>query len=299
MRFFNLCLERIIRDSNIQTSGSIYTKSTQILGYADDIDIIGRKKEDVEKSFVELERTAGRIGLKINSGKTKYMLASKNSSTQQTMGQNVNIGQHSFEVVKDFVYLGSSVNNSNSTSEEIIRRIVLGSRCLYGLSKLLRSKHLTRSTKIHIYHALILPVVMYGSEAWELSVKDCNRLLIFERRVLRMIYGALCINGVWRSRHNSELETLYDDANIVLKIKTQRLRWLGHVYRMEEDAPPKKSVFTNPMGSRAKGRPKMRWNDAVDDDLKKLRIKTTWKSKAENRDEWRDFLCQVKTLKRL
>ena len=169
--FFNLCLEKIIRDSKVHLSGSIYNKSTQLLGYADDIDIIGRQAEDVRRSFVEIETASERMGLKINPEKTKYMLVSSSEERRLNFGQNISIGVHNFEVVKDFVYLGSSINSSNNTSEEIIRRIVIGSRCLYGLSKLLRSKHLTRSTKIQIYQTLILPIVMYGSEAWEINGK--------------------------------------------------------------------------------------------------------------------------------
>ena len=294
--FFNLCLEKIIRDSNThRETGCIYNKSTQILGYADDIDIIGRRKEDVEHSFLEIEKAAEVMGLRVNASKTKYMLATRKDSALQSFGPNVNIGPQNFEVVKNFIYLGSSVNPSNNTSEEIIRRIVLGSRCLYGLNHLLRSKHLSRSTKIQIYNTLILPIVMYGSESWELTSTDCERLMVFERKVLRNIFGPVIVDGEWRSRYNHELYNLYTGENIVQKIKVQRLRWLGHVYRMDDSAPPKKCLFTNPNGNRGRGRPKLRWMDSVEDDLTKLRVKTTWRRKAADRDEWRDFLQQVKT----
>ena len=127
----------------------MYTKSTQILGYADDIDIIGRQKDEVETSYVEIEKASDRVGLTINLVRPNTCLQPE--VTRQIFGQNVNIGDHNFEVVKEFVYLGSAVNQTNNTSVELIRRIVLGSRCLYGLSKLLRSKHLSRSSKIQIY----------------------------------------------------------------------------------------------------------------------------------------------------
>ncbi|MGI4816809.1 MAG: reverse transcriptase domain-containing protein [Janthinobacterium lividum] len=300
--FFNLCLEKIIRDSEDPycKRGCIYNKSCQILGYADDIDIIGRRKEDVEKNFVEIEKAAEVIGLRVNSSKTKYMRGSRNTSMSQNTCQNVTIGQHNFEVVKDFVYLGSSVNTSNNTSEEIIRRIVVGSRCLFGLSKLLRSKHLSRKTKIQIYLTLILPIVMYGSESWELKEADCERLLVFERRVLRIIFGPVSINGDWRSRYNDELYNLYTDETIVQKIKAQRLRWLGHVFRMDDSAPQKTCLFSKPGNdNRGKGRPKARWMDSVDKDLTKLRVKSTWKRKAADRDEWRNLIQQAKTHKAL
>lgn len=299
--FFNLCLEKIIRDSKTHHAiGCIYTKSSQILGYADDIDIIGRRKADVENSFLEIEKAAGVMGLKVNASKTKYMLATRNYSSHQNFGHNVSFGQHSFEVVNNFTYLGSNVNSSNTTSEEVIRRTVLGSRCLYSLNTLLRSKYLTRRTKIQIYTTLILPVVMYGSETWELTSTDCERLLVFERRVLRVIFGPVEINGEWRSRYNDELLDLYTDETIVQKIKVARLRWLGHVWRMDEEAPPRKCLFSGPQGgSRARGRPRARWMDAVSDDLTKLRVRTTWRSKAADRDDWRDLLRQARTHKEL
>ena len=81
---------------------------------------------------------------------------------------------------------------------------------------------------------------MYGSEAWTLSSDEQQKLRFFERKVLRMIFGAVCINGVWRSRFNDELYDIYNDVPVVRRIKTQRLRWLGHVQRMNDNDVPKK-----------------------------------------------------------
>ena len=62
-----------------------------------------------------------------------------------------------------------------------------------------------------------------------------NRLLIFERRVLRKIYGPTQNNdGTWRIKTNEELEILIKKKNIVKFIKSQRLRWAAHVIRMDK-----------------------------------------------------------------
>jgi hypothetical protein len=63
------------------------------------------------------------------------------------------------------------------------------------------------------YITLKIPVLECGSECWPLSKKDGNLLEIFERRILRLIYGAVKDNGVWRTRCNSELYTLYDQLD--------------------------------------------------------------------------------------
>ena len=64
---------------------------------------------------------------------------------------------------------------------------------------------------------------MYGSEAWTLKKAEQDMLNVFERKVLRMIFGPININGEWRIRFNDELYSMYKDATIVRKIKAQRL----------------------------------------------------------------------------
>ena len=103
-------------------------------------------------------------------------------------------------------------------------------------------------------------------------------------QVLRVIYRPPSINGEWRSKYNAELYDLYTYETIVQRIKVQRLRWLGHVYRMDNEVHAKKSDFSKPEGSRKRVRSKLRWLDALNEDLTKLRVKTTWKRKAANRN---------------
>jgi hypothetical protein len=63
-----------------------------------------------------------------------------------------------------------------------------------------------------------------------------HRLRVFENRVLRRIFGPKRdgLTGVWRKLHNEELNDLYYSSNIVRVIKSRRMRWAGHVARMEE-----------------------------------------------------------------
>jgi hypothetical protein len=84
-------------------------------------------------------------------------------------------------------------------------------------------------------------------------------VLIFERKIFRRIYGAKCEDGEWKSRTNRELEGLSKGENIVKWIKGQRISWLGHLERMEEDRMPKK-IFTQDLeGTRRRGRPRKGW----------------------------------------
>ena len=72
---FILALERAIRDSRVETTGTIFYKSTQILAYADDIDIIGLRLSYVADAYQGIEQAAENLGLQINEAKAKLMVA--------------------------------------------------------------------------------------------------------------------------------------------------------------------------------------------------------------------------------
>jgi hypothetical protein len=79
-------------------------------------------------------------------------------------------------------------------------------------------------------------VVLYGCETWSLTLRDQHRLRVFENRVLRRLFGPNRdeMTGGWRKLHNEELHGLYSSPSIVRVIKVRRMRWVGHVTRMEE-----------------------------------------------------------------
>jgi ribosome-associated translation inhibitor RaiA len=128
---FNVVLEVIVRRANLQTTGTIYNKETQLLAYADNIDIVGRSPSAVQNAYLALEREAAKVEFKINKQKTKYMIAARNDTTIRDVGQSVAIGDKHFEVVKKFVYLGSLMTPTNNVSQEIQRRIQTANRCFF------------------------------------------------------------------------------------------------------------------------------------------------------------------------
>jgi hypothetical protein len=98
-------------------------RETQLLAYADDIDIVGRSQSAVRNAYLALEGEAVKVGLKINEERTKYMIAARNDRTIRHVGQSVAIGDKHFEVVKEFVYLGSLMTPTNNVSLEIQRKV--------------------------------------------------------------------------------------------------------------------------------------------------------------------------------
>ena len=87
-------------------------------------------------------------------------------------------------------------------------------------------------------------------------------------------------------------------ADIVRFIKAQRIKWLGHIQRMDQARPTRNLLDWKPMGTRAVGKPRQRWQEDVMEDLKKLKVKN-WKEAAKDRRTWRDLAEKAKAHKGL
>ena len=123
----------------------------------------------------------------------------------------------------------------------------------------------------------------------DLSKTNERRLSLFERKVLRCIFGAKQENGTWRKTYSYELYKIFNEPNIFKYIKVKRLAWPGHLVRMNNDRTLKKIFNTKPDGARSVGRPKLRWVDGVDQDMRIFGGKN-WKKVSFNRDEWAPLL---------
>lgn len=286
---FNLALEKATRAIRTSPGGTIYNRMSQHLAYADDVLITGHTKAAVEGALEEFEKEAKLIGLKINEGKTVYMRTSRNPSAASDTAR---FNDHEFAKVDSFKYLGAIVTSKNEIEAEIKARIAAANRCLLALSKAIRFRNLSRDAKITIYKTIVRPVATYGCETWDMSKKNENMLAVWERKVLRKIYGPKTINGQWRMRNNMELYELYKEPDIVIYIKRARLRWFGHVERMGEERLPKKLLIGRPDGNRPRGRPRLRWMDDVQQDLKELGVRR-WRVKAQDRNEWRKLVSEA------
>jgi hypothetical protein len=128
-----------------------------------------------------------------------------------------------------------------------------------------------------------------------MSVTEQNRLLVFERRVLRKIYGLTQDNDeTWRVKTKAELETFIRKEDIVRFIKSQRLRWAEHVIRMDPIRTVKKLTEWEPCSLSPVGKPRLRWIDQVEEDLKKTKVRN-WREKCKDRRLWNEIIKQAKT----
>jgi len=209
----------------------------------------------------------GRFGLEVSADKSKYMVMSRD----QNAGQNhsVRFDNSTFERVEEFKYLGTILKIQNSIREELKSRLKSGNACYHSVQNPLSSSLLFRKLKNKIYRTIILPVVLYGCEAWSVTLREERKLWGFENMVLRRIFGPRSdeVKGEWRRLHNEELSDLYSSPNIVRVIKSRRMKWAGHVVRMVEEMGAYRVLVGKPVGKKPLGRPRPRWVDNIGMDL--------------------------------
>jgi len=101
----------------------------------------------------------------------------------------------------------------------------------------------SKKSKLKQYWSIIRPTVTYACEVQVLKETIKNKLILFERKVLRKFFGPTKErDGTWRIKTNNALDELIRHKKIINHMKAQRLSWFGHLHRMPEERMVKKSI---------------------------------------------------------
>jgi len=287
---FNLILHYAIKD--LYNGGNIMIRSYQIMTYAD-VTICARTMESLTDTFVKLEKRTKDLGLIVNVNKTKYLKVSRKD--QKETDRNISMAGSSFERVQNFIYLGAYLSSKNNMHEEIAYRIMAANKAYYSFSNLFKSKLISRACKLALYKTIVRPILCYNAETWTLSAIDENNLRMFERKILRKNFKpAKDEDNYYLIRFNHELLELMGNEDVVKFIKAQRLRWAGHLERMDEGRAPRRASEMVCMTTRRRGRPRTLWREEVESDLRRMSTVNNWRGIARDRYEWRRIVLQAK-----
>ena len=237
-----------------------------ILMYADDIVMMCENSSDLQQAMDKLEQTTQEWGLTISINKTKVMAI----NNDYNLSQPLKIRGETIEQVDGFTYLGSLFNSAGSCGEEIRRRIGFATGKFYSLNKAVwKQRGLGLKTKLRIYNATVISLLLYGAETWTCDQVTYDKLDAFNTKKLRYLLG--------KSRDEISNLNVYKCTNskpISELIKERRFKWAGHVRRMNDQRIPKKLLFGEVVnGKRGRGRPALSWEKCLKSDCESRNVK--------------------------
>ena len=281
---FNLVMEKIVRGSLNLPGARLSTGNIGILAYADDVVMVAENMGEINNMFTPFQETASRAGLICNESKTAVMKMSRRVNRGNVQAGNLNL-----QYTDKFKYLGAIVTEGNNMETEISERIAAGNRCYHALSPIMRSRKVSRKTKLRTYNIVIRPTVLYACETWTLTKARKNKLEVFENNILRRILGPVFdrTTDEWRRRHNREIREQTGQLLLQCVARGRRARWAGHCVRMDQTRFPRLAMEGRVQGTRPLGRPRYRWSDGVASDIAQINPDLDWKETAQDRRTWR------------
>ena len=154
-----------------QAGIKIVGRNINNLRYADDTTLLAESEEELKSLLMKVKEESEKVGLKLNIQKTKIMASGPIISWE--------IGGETVETVSDFILGGFKITADGDCSHEIKRHLLIESKVMTNLDKILKSRDITLSTKVHLVNAMVCPVVMFGCESWTIKKAERRRIDAF------------------------------------------------------------------------------------------------------------------------
>ena len=289
---FIIVMDYVMNKSDCDKFGFIYkerestrhpAKKISDLDYADDIALLETCIEHAKEQLAKLSEAAREVGLEINTDKTEYMTFNiPPEGPQLTLNGNV------INRVDDFKYLGAKMA---STESDIANRKSLAWIAFWKLIKIWRAPHIPLKLKLDIYQTAVLSILLYGSETWVLTKKLENEINTFGTKCYRQILNISPLS------HTSN-KTIYELTNrepLIVTVRKNQLRWVGHAMRLKNDEPAKIFALYEPAHKGKVGRPKLSYKRQIADLVLSKEtptglITTTIENLAQNRINWKKLV---------
>lgn len=255
------------------------------LQYADDNAAAAHSPAELQESVDNFHSAYSCFGLTVNKAKTKILAQPRPGENPPNV--NITMDGTTIECVEHFPYLGSILSTQSNCSKEIENRLQASHTAFGRLStRVFKNKDLTIQTKVMVYKAVVVSTLLYACETWTIYSKDLKKLEQFHQKKLRTIMQIKWDDYV----SNINVLKRANVTSIEAMIMKHRLRWSGHVVRMENTRLPKEIFFSElNTGDRPRGRPLLRYKDQLKKSLNEANIDpNTFEISASNRDGWRN-----------
>ena len=274
--------------------------------YADDAAVLFTSRESLQSSTPAMIAHFNRFGMSIHVGtkdkqsKSEALFVAAPPTTYADPDtydgvdlSNIELGGGTFiPVVASFLYLGSILTRDCRDDDDVAHRIEAASGAFGALRKcIFASQTIAFKAKSALYVALILSILLYGSESWCLTEKLLRKLRTFHHRCVR----AMCrvTRKHTRVHRISTVELLYRTglSPIDTYITRRQLRWAGHVARMDFSRLPRKMISCWVRNKRPCGAPQYTYGRGLVKAMKKANVDPdSWWRLASNREDWRRMI---------
>ncbi len=255
LHLFNLHLERVLLEALEEEEGGVVVSGVNFtnMRYADDIVIVAKTRDDLQRMAERTEEQCKRFKLEINKNKTKSMKIGREREVL-----NIRLSTGEIEQVEDFKYLGVNIGEKGKTEKSVRERIGMEQRAFGRLKKIRRSNSVNMCLKLKLLSAIVIPTTLYGAECWVLNKAEEKKLLAFEMKCLKRIYY-YCITWEDRVRTEEVRRRTGESVTILDRQKDMQRRWFGHVVRMSGERWPNIVMHGRVDGTRPRGRPRDTW----------------------------------------
>lgn len=202
------------------------------LDYADDIVLLSETWNHAQQKLERLNQHGLQTGLKINKKKTESLrINARNNSAFK-------VGEEDVNDVATFTYLGAKVTTTGGASEDITKRIGNARHAYYRLRKIWSSSVLRRKTKLRIFQANVVSVLLYGFTTWKMTEADELKLDVFVHSCLRKI-----LKIFWPVRMtNEEVRRIAGIQKASEQIRTRRWKYMA-IFSGWKERTTKRSLF--------------------------------------------------------
>ncbi|KAK3528866.1 hypothetical protein QTP70_011743 [Hemibagrus guttatus] len=261
-----------------QLSEEVRQESPWTMMFADYIVICSESREQVEENLERWRFALERRGMKVSRSKTEYMCVNERegSGTVRLQGEEV-------KKVQEFKYLGSTVQSNGECGKEVKKRVQAGWNGWRKVSGVLCDQKISARIKGKVYRTVVRPAMLYGLETVSLRKRQESELEVAELKMLRFSLGVTRLDRI----RNEYIRGTAHVGRLGDKVREARLRWFGHIQRRESEYIGMRMLDMGLPGRRQRGRPKRRYMDGINEDMKLVGASV---EDAEDRDRWREMI---------